>query len=391
MHSEAFPSREKCKWKKEEVAFPMKRIISLLLALALVLSLAPAALAETTINAKEKRGIKLQKVGENEVEDGISPTTGLPLDEMDAPEGFAGLAVTGRYLPMMVQIDNSEGGVGSIAPWGASYADVVYETPLHSKGFTRISYIFSDLIPDSVGPVRSTRVGHAWIREEWDAGFLFYGSQEYAKTSVKAVFKETGANKKGVIFSGTDGANKAHKQYYSTRKGIASPHNKDANVAAISELVPEDHVAPNHAYLFTDDLPEGDDAETVIINWEAIYYGSNLVYDADSNTYFRYMRYKDDELIPYEDRDSQEQLSFANVIIQFAETDWVRSDAPITHVVGEGNADFFMGGKHVAGYWKRADMSSRTVFYGPDGNEMPMQRGKTLIVIIPPDKTVSYE
>ena len=137
-------------------------------------------------------------------------------------------------------------------------------------------------------------------------------------------------------------------------------------------------------------VPDGDDATEVIINWDAVHYGSNLIYDADSNAYFRYMRYPDDELIPYEDRDTQEQLSFANVIIQFCETEWSRSDAPITQVVGEGNADFFMAGKHVAGYWKREDMSSRTVFYGPDGNEMPMQRGKTLIVIIPPEKTVSY-
>lgn len=106
----------------------MKRVLSLLLALALTLSVA-AASAETVINSTEKRGIKLQKVGLNEVEDGISPTTGLALADYDAPEGFAGLAVTGRYLPMMVQIDNSDGGVNDIAPWGATYADVVYETP----------------------------------------------------------------------------------------------------------------------------------------------------------------------------------------------------------------------------------------------------------------------
>ena len=369
----------------------MKRIICLVLAFVLTLSMATAAFADTTIDATKKRRIKLKKVTENAVEEGISPTTGLTLADYDAPDGFAGLAVTGRYLPMMVQIDNSDGGVNEVAPWGASYADVVYETPLYSKGFTRISYIFSDLIPDSVGPVRSTRVGHAWIREEWDAGFLYYGTQEYAKTSVKEQFKKYGATKKGVIFSGTDGANKAHKKYYSVRKGITAPHNKDANVAAISDLVPETHVAPNHAYLFTDDVPDGDDATEVIVNWDAIHYGSNLVYDADSNAYFRFMRYEDDELIPYEDRDSQEQLSFANVIIQFTKTDWVRGDAPITHVVGEGNADFFMAGKHVAGYWKRADMASRTVFYAPDGTEMPMQRGKTLIVVIPPEKTVSYK
>ena len=258
----------------------MKRIICLVLAFVLTLSMATAAFADTTIDATKKRGIKLKKVTENEVEEGISPTTGLTLADYDAPDGFAGLAVTGRYLPMMVQIDNSDGGVNEVAPWGASYADVVYETPLYSKGFTRISYIFSDLIPDSVGPVRSTRVGHAWIREEWDAGFLYYGTQEYAKTSVKEQFKKYGATKKGVIFSGTDGANKAHKKYYSVRKGITAPHNKDANVAAISDLVPETHVAPNHAYLFTDDVPDGDDATEVIVNWDAIHYGSATLISA---------------------------------------------------------------------------------------------------------------
>ena len=369
----------------------MKKIIAFVLAMTLLLS-ACAALAETTINATEKRGIKLQNVGLNEVEEGVSPTTGLYLEDYDQPDGFAGLAITGRYLPMMVQIDNSNGGVDNVAPWGATYADVVYETPLHSKGMTRISYIFSDLIPNSVGPVRSTRVGHAWIREEWDAGFLYYGSQEYPKTSVKEQFRKYGTTKKGVLFSGTDGATKPHKKYYTARKGVPSPHNKDANVAAMYELIPAKHVAPNHAFLFTDELPESEDyADEIIINWGAIHYGSNLIYDPDSNAYFRYMRYEDDELIPYEDRDSLEQLSFANVIIQWCETDWTRSDAPITHVVGEGNADFFMGGVHVAGYWKRADMASRTVFYGPDGNEMPLQRGKTLIVVIPPEKSVSYK
>jgi len=369
----------------------MKRIISLILALAMLLAVVPSAMADTMINTKEKRGIKLQKVGLNEVEEGVSPTTGLTLEDLEMPEGFAGLAITGRYMPMLVQIDNSNGGVEDMAPWGASYADIIYETPLHKNGSTRLSFLFSDLIPDSVGPVRSARLGHVWLREEWDAGFLYYGQQEYAKTNVRQEFKKLGATKKGILFSGTDGAAKPWKQFYSRRKGIPSPHNVDANVAAIYELVPADHVAPNHAFLFTDDVPEGDPAEEIKIKWDAINYGSNLIYDADSNLYFRYMRQKNDHLVPYEDRDTQEQLAFSNVIVQFTDVEWVRSDAPVTTHVGEGNADIFMGGVHVAGYWKRADMASRTVFYGPDGNEIALQRGKTLIVIIGKEKEVSYK
>ncbi|MDO4483078.1 MAG: hypothetical protein Q4C54_01200, partial [Clostridia bacterium] len=100
----------------------------------------PDRVGRVVLNAEEKRGIKLQPVGLNEVEEGISPTTGLPLEDYDLPSGFGGLAATGHYQPILVQIDNTNGGVNydtnNCAPWGASYADIVYETPLHRSGFT---------------------------------------------------------------------------------------------------------------------------------------------------------------------------------------------------------------------------------------------------------------
>ena len=49
-----------------------------------------------------------------------------------------------------------------------------------------------------------------------------------------------------------------------------------------------------------------------------------------------------------------------------------------------------MGGKHIAGYWKRENMESRTVFYDADGNEIQLQRGKTLISVVPYIGWVDY-
>ncbi|MBQ8313554.1 MAG: DUF3048 domain-containing protein, partial [Clostridia bacterium] len=267
----------------------MKKIVSLLLIAALLLSLLPAAVAETVLDPNEKRKIKLQKVGLNEAEEGISPTTGLPLEDLEVIEGFAGLAVTGRYMPMLVQIDNTDGGVDLRAPWGASYADIIYETPLYKAGNTRMSFLFSDLIPDSVGPVRSARMGHAWLREEWDAGFLYYGQQEYDKANVKKELRDLGVEDKGLAFSGTVGAGKAWKKYYTRRKSLASPHNVDANAAAIYDLIDPDFVPRNHTFLFTDELPEGDLADEIRIDTGHKDYSSALIYDLDSNLYFRYM------------------------------------------------------------------------------------------------------
>lgn len=377
----------------------MKKLICFMLAAMMLLTTA-FALADTKIDPQEKRNITPAAVTENEVEEGISPTTGLTLSALNVPTGFTGMAATGRYLPMMIQIGNDNGGVGYRAPWGASYVDVVYEMPLHKNGATRLTFLYNDLVPDSAGYVRSARLAHVWLREEWGAGFLFYGQQEYESTNVITEFRNLGHDYvyDDLLFNGIVGDSKAWKKYYTARSGITKPYHVNANIAAMYSLVPADYEAPNHAFKFTDEVPEGDAAQSVRISWHNggtdTEYGSQLVYDLDSNSYLRYMRRKNDALEPWVDKDTGEQIGFANVIVQFVNVEYKSNDAPIVWVIGksgskytaiEGNADFFMGGKHIAGYWKHDDVTSRTVYYGPDGEEISLQRGKTLIVLFPND------
>ena len=62
----------------------MKRLLCVALALTLALS-AAAALAEdglTRINPTEERNITINEAGLNDVIEGVSPTTGLYLDEL---------------------------------------------------------------------------------------------------------------------------------------------------------------------------------------------------------------------------------------------------------------------------------------------------------------------
>lgn len=380
----------------------MKKMMSMVLAAVLALSMLPTAFADTQIKANEKRKIKIQEVGLNEIQEGVSPTTGLALADLETVEGFAGLAVTGRYMPMLVQIDNTDGGVNARSPWGVSYADIIYETPLYSDGMTRLSYLFSDLIPDSVGPIRSARLGHVWLREEWDAGFLYYGQQEYEKTNAKSEIYKLKVWDKGLAFSGLVSEHKDWKEFYTRRPDLPSPHDVDANVAAMYRLIKTDFVPRNHTFLFTDELPEGEQADEVRISTGHKDYSSALIYDVDTNQYYRYMG-TGDHLTPYVDQDTDEQVGFANVIIQFTEVDYYGTDAPVTFNVGKkyfngkgsydvgGNADFFMGGVRVKGYWHRDNMESRTVFYTKDGKELELQRGKTLIVIADSERwKVSY-
>ena len=41
-----------------------------------------------------------------------------------------------------------------------------------------------------------------------------------------------------------------------------------------------------------------------------------------------------------------------------------------------------MGGKHLKGVWQRATDEDRTVFYGEDGEEIELQPGRTIIIIM---------
>ena len=63
-----------------------------------------------------------------------------------------------------------------------------------------MTFVFSDLIPNAVGPLRSARLFHAWLREEWDCGFIFYGQQEYTESNVPEAFKSTGEDKKCYVY-----------------------------------------------------------------------------------------------------------------------------------------------------------------------------------------------
>lgn len=380
----------------------MKKIVSLFAALVLCCT-AVMAMAETVIQPDEKRNIKLQAVTTNEMQDGISPITGRTLADIPQLEGFAGQAVTGRYMPMLVQIDNADGGANQRAAWGVSYADIIYEMPLYKNGQTRLTFLFSDLIPDSVGPVRSARMAHVWLREEYDAGFLYYGQQEYEKTNAKEEISRLGVGNKGLAFSGLVSGGKPWKQYYTRRSGLPAPHNVDANVSAMYDLIDPSFVPRNHTFLFADAPAQGEAATQVCVDTGHEDYFSTMEYDESTGKYYRYVG-KGKNQVPYVDKDTGEHIGFENVIIQFAQVDWYASDAPVAFVVGEknfngkgtydvqGNADFFMNGVHVKGAWQRQDMESRTVFYTEDGQELKLQPGHTLIVVVDSEHwQVSYQ
>ena len=406
----------------------MKRIICLIMILCLAVSV---ALAEgKKIEGGEARNIQINPAGDNPVEEGISPTTGRNLAEVkaEAPEGATGLAVTGRYMPIIAQISNSNLGIDLYAPVNGAWADVVYQSCLATNGADRMSFVFSDVIPDYVGFVRSTRVTHLRLRQEWDCAIVTSGwsdadvPDELAREGIKNPLESTSYTVENPGFIYPAGAPRRPWGSYYRRmigqngKGVpAAPNNEVFELAAlVNEVVPKDYVPRNHAFRFTDEKPEGEDATFIYVKMTSsneTY--SELEYDPETNTYFRYL-YQNGTPVTYQENvpldltktkvddeprylvsglEPGREIDFSNVIVQSVDYGWVNFERPVPELVGTGSADYFMGGKHIAGVWQRTDDNSRTVFYGEDGNEIELQRGRTLIILLDYTKngTISYE
>lgn len=403
----------------------MKRALCLVLALALLLGAAVAVAEPKTIDPKAKRNIKINQAGDNPtaeemIAQGISPTTGRKLADLPPVDNFSGIVMTGKYQPLMVQVSNASNGFNDEnsgvaddpyknAPVNGQYADVVYECVQASGGgLSRMSMVFADYIPDYVGYVRSTRYTHARLRQEWDcnfltSGYLSYMLDEWKKLGVPNPMSGNRGKDPGPVYVGGVSDTKPWRKYYFGVKGIADANNKVYQAAnLVNDVVPKDYKYANHTWLFSEELPEGGDSGEIIY----VKLGhpnktdSRLEYDEETNTYFRYcnvvtlgdMVYRATKLSNIQfskkekdmitaTREPGEEITFSNVIVQGISMNWQGSEKPDPKLTGSGVADYFMGGKHYAGVWERKDMNSRTVFYGPDGNEIKLQPGKTLVIL----------
>ncbi|MBN1777481.1 MAG: DUF3048 C-terminal domain-containing protein [Clostridiales bacterium] len=333
----------------------------------------------------------------NPIIPGESPTTGL--------------SWLGFYLPMLVQysngycdvkVDNKTvtlAGVGARAPWGAQYADVIYEGILYRTGETRMTFVFSDSLDDgnpvSVGSVRSARMGHVLLREEWQGGLVFRGGPEATDNDIQKTLRSLGVYEAGVAF---DLETNLTRNYSERIKGVKAPENLAADIIGLRSLIPADYVSQPRAFLFADLNPYTsgyDFAYQVNLDWGDERYVSHFKYDELSNIYYRYsgdVIFKSFESAENRAEEDMIPLTFANVIIQRVEYEYVHNSRimPMMQGIGEGNADIFIGGRYIPGYWVRKSQDEPTIYYDNQGNEIQLTRGKTFIAQFPPDCILTF-
>lgn len=306
----------------------------------------------------------------NEVFPGKSPTTGLDW--------------VGDYRPFVVQISNSP---EARPHWNFSEADIVYEAIYWGPAHTRYTLVYSDNHPDHVGAVRSARVYHCEIRQEWDAPFVFYGGQTTSGTSIYDFF--TAQNVDATFrFDGTRNGKGLSRD--STR---VSPHNAVANLQEMLNYWPTDeagnpYVSRSHAYAFSPSPSYGSDSavEVHVVYDEKDYY-PHYTFNATTREYERW--YNGEQQF---DGKTGKRIVASNVIVQFCELSYYQNSRsrPMIGLTGSGVMDAFIDGRHIRGKWERKGLNDRTVFVDMNGEELTLLPGKTFIQIVPRSQEFTY-
>lgn len=385
----------------------MKRITLCLAAICIVL-FSVSSLAEVSYTLPADNLIVLQNVPDRMIQPvGADDTGRLPANPVIAGESpVTGLPWSGRYLPMMTMVNNASGGVGKVTPWGTQYADITYEMMLTRDGVTRMICVFSDYVPDSVGPIRSTRHPAIMIHSEWQAGFLYWGGPDVPNNSIVKFFIETDVRRKGILFDGAGIASGAPpRRLWDSLKNVTAGADLNVNLSGIRDLISEDYAAPPRPFLFTDGRLYDDRASVRRFSLDFGSGGriSNFDYDDTTDTYARsvvaggepvpYMSYLTGASRQSRNADEMAPLTYRNVIVQRTVYSFANNHGsmPLMEAVGSGNADIFIGGRYIPGYWVRTDLDSPTYYFDELGSQIVLSRGKTFIALLPDIAMLGYQ
>ncbi|HIQ98770.1 MAG TPA: DUF3048 domain-containing protein [Candidatus Scybalocola faecavium] len=284
----------------------------------------------------------------------------------------------GMQRPVAVMINNIEEATPQQC--GTSQADVLYEAIVEG-GITRLMAVFQDTSKiEKVGSVRSARHNYIDFANNFDAIYCHYGRSYYAMERIAQ--------------DGIQTVSEYVSSAYFQDNNYPAPHHIFASgetlEAGIAEIGVERNLPDDYQGCFVFNTEDTEPDYGTIANTVAIPYTfskPSLEYDSETKLYNKFQYGA-----PHTDANTGEQLTFKNVIIQYANyqtiADSVEGCQDIT-LDGEGDALYITDGKAVNVTWKRADKNDQTRYYTEDGQQLSMNPGKTYIAVVPLDFNIT--
>ena len=291
-----------------------------------------------------------------------------------------------KYKAVAVLINNS---AVARPHYGLSQADVVYEVIKEEYMETRFMAIFEGEFPEKVGPLRSIRVPFVRIFNEWQTALVHYGgagsvAQNGKKNpdSVNALDLLT----KIYVPYRFDAVAGINDSYFFRTNDKPAPHNAYIALKDASEEFP-DVWAKDHFSFDEDDFSTSDDAASELIIDYPTTTPNKVTYKFDQTKGF-YNRFINDKA--HVDALDDTQITANNVIVQYAEHTKVNGYV-LVELKYAGDADYFINGKHISGYWIKDFEDDFTHWFTDDKEEIVFLPGTTYIQLVPIDFEISWE
>ena len=166
------------------------------------------------------------------------------------------------------------------------------------------------------------------------------------------------------------------------------------DVTKVYAQVAQEYRSAHPGFSFADSFAYEDKPEqkNVFLQWGGKY-NSFFTYDKTMGLYTRYVGTKKQNAastvyLSKQDKEADEKknlytLTFANVIVQWTDYPETGGILPTPELVGQGEADYYLQGRHIHGSWYRADPHSPTVYLDAEGRPIQLTRGKTYIAHFP--------
>ena len=309
------------------------------------------------------------------------PASSQPVTEAEEtlPAGMQYSYLTGELVseaqasarPVALMIGNTQ---EAMPQYGLSKAGVIYEAPAEG-GINRLMPVFEDYSGlDRIGSLRSARTYFCFFSREFDAVLGHFGEAYYAQQYL---------NSPG--FEHFDCLSDSGSELYFRTSDRPSPHNAFASSDSIAASFAKTGYSLTHSADYQGHFQFAEEEETLESGTAALKVNPNypinepwFEYDSATGLYKRY-QYGGPQI----DAAANSQLAVTNILIQACGTTYYDNTPYLNmDVHSGGNGYYITRGKAVPVTWSKDSEWGQTHYYGPDGQEIQLNPGKTWVCVV---------